>query len=207
MQKFKGDDTENKFINAGVPAFDLIDAEQDAFEAGAYDAAPLGDILWTDERAPLAQTIKQEIFRDAFQEIFLQFKVAGTFESYIAIFKKVFGNQVDVNFTVPAPGKLTMAVTVQGFSLDDIIDDDSDSIITQDGVDHIVVKTRNAVDLAIALVREFVDGMSVYYELIDSDGDNIGFQFIKGFKTPYELEQMLFEFVPAGIFTTITLTI
>ncbi len=206
MQKFKGDDVENKYIAVGEPVFDALSAEKDAFEEGAYFSGPLGDILWTDERAPLAQTIKQDIFRDAFQEIFVQYQYAGTFESYLAIFRQIFGPQVDVMFTVPDPGKLTIVIVAQGFTIDDIIDDVGDSLI-DDVSDHLVSKTKNAIDFYLAIVRQFEGDVLVNYELIDSDGDNIIFQYAKGFKTQYELEQMLFEFVPAGIFTTVTLTL
>jgi hypothetical protein len=47
----------------------------------------------------------------------------------------------------------------------------------------------------------------VYYNVITQDGvDQIVFQSIQGFTTQYELERMLFEMVPAGIFTDIDLT-
>jgi len=207
MQKFKGDDLENKMIAVCQSVFDDLSAQKDLFFNEAYYSGPLGDILWTDGRAPLSQTIKQDVFRDAFQIIFEEFRHAGTFEAYMAIFDQIFGPQCEVEFTVPAPGKLEMDIIVEGFMLDDIINQDGDSLITQSGVDHIVSKTRSGTVNDIAIVGVLVGGIETLYELITEDGDNILFQFVKGFKTQYELEQMLFEFVPAGIFTTVTLTI
>ncbi len=206
MQKFKGDATELKMIECAKSLFDDLSAEKTTFFEQCYSAGPLGDILWTDERAPLSQTIKQDVFRDAFQAIFEEYRHSGTFESYNAIFDQIFGTQCEVEFTVPAPGKLNIDIVAGGFSIDDIIDDVGDSLITQDGVDHIITKSRST-SSDFAIVSTFIAGVETIYELVDSDGDNILFQFVKGFKTPYELEQMLFEFVPAGIFTTVTLTI
>ncbi len=207
MQKFKGDALETKMIEVAKSIFDDLSAEKTAFFEQCYSSGPLGDILWTDERAPLSQTIKLDVFRDAFQTIFEEYRHAGTFDSYLAIFDQIFGIQAEVEFIIPGPGKLDMNIVVPGFSLDDIIDDAADSLITQDGVDHIQVKTRNSGEESFAMVRTFIAGVETLYELVDSDGDNILFQFVKGFKTQYELEQMLFEFVPAGIFTTVSLTL
>ena len=58
-------------------------------------------------------------------------------------------------------------------------------------------------------LRRIVDNQYVVDELVDREvpGNNIVFQTIKGFTSQYELEQMLFEMVPAGIYTEITLSL
>jgi hypothetical protein len=175
-QKFKGDETELKFEAAGSNILDALELQLDAFEAGAYTAAPLGDVLYDTERTPLANAIDRTIFRNAYPEIYEAFTVAGSFESYLSVFAKIFGDEVDVTFTVPAPGKLEI----------DII---ADEVILSDLVS-----------------RYIADGQYNFDEIVDYDGDNVAVQTIKGFQNPYELEQMLYEMVPDGIWTSISLT-
>lgn len=55
--------------------------------------------------------------------------------------------------------------------------------------------------------REIVDDAYDYFEITDHTGDPILLQTVKGFQSQAELERMLFEMVPAGIFTNISLTI
>ncbi len=177
MEYFKGDELELKFYNAAAPTLDDLSADKDDFAAGAYSAAPLGDVLYESGRSPLANAIAQDIFRIAFKEIFEAFVVAGSLESYLTVFRKIFGEDVDVTFTIPALGKL-------------LIDIEADEA-----------------ELTNFVAKEIVDNDYQLNEVIDDEDDNIAFQTIKGFESQYELEQMLFELVPAGIYTEITLTI
>jgi hypothetical protein len=178
MQFFKEtDDVEKKYYNSALPITDQIDIQKDLFYNEAYEAAPLGDVIYEDSRSPLSNAIDQAIFRESVKEIFDAFVQVGTFESYITVFKKIFGDDVMVDFTVPAPGKLNIDIEAAGVELADFIS------------------------------RYIEDNTYLFDEVIDDEGDNIVFQSVKGFQSQYELEQMLFEMVPAGIFTTISLTI
>lgn len=177
MQYFKGDDTEKKFYNAGEPTLSGLSLNKDEFLAGAYKAGPLGDLLYETGRSPLANAISQDIFRLAFSEIFESFIKVGTFEAYLTVFSKIFGTEADISFVVPAPGRLQINILADGVELSDFI------------------------------ARYISDNAYYFDEIIDFDGDNIAFQTIKGFQSQYELEQMLFEMVPAGIFTEISLTL
>ncbi len=80
MQYFKGDETEVKIVDAGTEVLDNVSMQKDLFYEGAYEAAPLGDVLYESERSPLANAISQDIFRDSFAEIFEAFIVSGSFE-------------------------------------------------------------------------------------------------------------------------------
>lgn len=175
-QFFKGDDIEKQYYNSGKPAFDSTSAQLDAFAAGAYSTGPLGDMIYETDRAPLTTAISQDIFRVAFQQIFAAFAVPGTFESYLTVFRAVFGPDVQVTFTVPGPGKLTIA------------------IIATD------------LDISNFDARYIVGSSYVFYDMVTQAGDNIVFQTVHGFQSQYDLEQMLFEMVPAPISTTITLS-
>jgi hypothetical protein len=177
MQYFKGDALEQKFDDAAYDILYLLSSQMDEFLEGAFETGPLGDVIFEDARSPLANAIPQEIFRTAFKEIFDAFVSVGTFEAYLTVFTKIFGEDVDVQFTSPDPGKLQI----------DII--------------------ASTVELSEFITRYIVDNEYIFDEIIDDEGDNIVFQSILGFQSQYELEQMLFEMVPAGIYTEISLTL
>jgi hypothetical protein len=178
MQYFKGDETELKFYASAEPVMSALSAQKDAFFDGAYSCFLLGELLYDNERAPLSKAIKRSIFRESFATIFDAFTEAGSFESYLTVFRNIFGDDVSVEFTVPAPGKLQIDIEAAGFALDDFI------------------------------TRYIVDNEYIFDEILEEiPGDNIAFQTIKGFTSQYELEQMLYEMVPAGIYTEISLTV
>jgi hypothetical protein len=177
MQYFKGDDNEVKMAASATTILDQIEMQLDAFENGAYQCFELGDLLVESNRAPLSQAMLQSIFREAFSTIFGSFIVAGTFESYLTVFRNIFGEDVDVTFTVPAAGKLQIDVVAPG-----LIESD--------------------------FVSRYIESNSYLYDtMVDDVDDTIIFQTVKGFESQYELEQMLFEMVPAGIYTEISLTV
>ena len=177
MQYFKGDAEEIKIVNSGSPALDATSFQLSLFYDEAFESFPLGDLIYEDSRSPLSNAILQSIFRESFNEIFAAFTVAGSFESYLNVFRKIFGDDVEVTFTVPAPGKLNIDIVAAGVELSDFV------------------------------ARSIVDNAYVFDEVIDDEDDNIVFQTVKGFQSQYELEQMLYEMVPDGIFTNITLTV
>lgn len=178
MQAFKGDEQEKKFYDVFASVSTLVSDSLDQFFAGAFTTAALGDMLFETRRTPLANAIKQEVYRDAFSQIFSDaFVKVGTFEAYIAVFKAVFGDDVSVEFEVPGPGKLNITIAAEG------------------------------VELSNWVAREIVDNAYVESDIVDEEGENIAFQTVKGLESEYEVNVMLFEMVPAGIFTQISLTI
>lgn len=176
MEFFKGDAEELKFYNSAAPLLDNLSLQKDLFYEGAYSAAPLGDVIYDTGRSPLSNAIAKSVFRTSFKEIFDAFVLVGTAESYITVFKKIFGDDVVVDFTVPAPGKLGIEITATGLELEAFNE------------------------------RRVVDNEYIYDEMLDLEGDGLFFQTVIGFESQYELEQMLNEMVPDGIFTTISLT-
>lgn len=177
MQLFKGDENELKMIAVTEPLLINLSQSKDLFLEGAYEAAPLGDLISTHDLSPLAKAIPLSIFRESFKEIFEAFTKVGTFESYLTVFRKIFGSGVTVVFTVPAPGKLGIAITTTG------------------------------VELTNFITRYIQDNAYIFDNIVDDVDDQIVFQTVKGFQSQYELQTMLFEMVPAGIFTNISLTI
>jgi hypothetical protein len=102
-QYFKGDDLEKKFYRVPLSIINLRSNQKDAFFNEAFECFKLGELLYDSLRAPLARAIDRDIFRESFFTIFEAFVVAGSFESYLTVFRQIFGDDVDVQFTVPAP--------------------------------------------------------------------------------------------------------
>ena len=177
MQYFKGDEKEQKMVGAGLPVTSALSLQKDLFFDGAYEAAPLGDLIYDTNRAPLARAMPRDIFRMSFKQIFDAFVEAGSFESYLTVFRKIFGDDVEVVFTVPGPGKLNIDIAASGLEISRFV------------------------------VRRVENNAYVFEPLVTQDGDQIVFQTVQGFQSQYELEQMLFELVPAGIYTNISLTV
>lgn len=177
MQFFKGDDAELKFYGIGKPVTDAIALQRQTMLEEVFEAYELGDLIIELGLAPLSNAIKPEVFRTSFQHIFESFIGAGTFESYMIVFRAIFGDDVDVEFTVPGPGQLNIEIHATTLEIVDFI------------------------------ARRIQDNQYVFDEIVTQDGDNIAFQSFKGLESQYEVEQMLFEMVPGGIFTQVTLTI
>lgn len=177
MQNFKGDADELKFRAVHEAVGGDLSMQKELFFADAFNCFELGSLLYDTDRAPLANAISRDIFRESFQTIFNQFLQAGSAESYLVIFRKIFGDDVGVTFTIPAPGKLQIAIEAVG------------------------------VEESLFGIRTIISNQYVIDELIDDETDNIVFQTIKGFQSQYELEQMLYEMVPDGIFTEISLSL
>lgn len=177
MQFFKGDDLEIKMETCGDQIATQLSGQKDAFFTDCYNSFPLGDLIYTIGASPLSNAIIQSVFRESFNDVFNAFSTAGCFESYISVFQKIFGADVDVEFTVPAPGELEIDITATGLEVSDFV------------ARHIV-----GIDYILDTV-------------ITEASDTIEFRTVKGFQTQYELEQMLFELVPSGIYTVITLTL
>lgn len=176
VQFFKENDAlEQKMYESGAAAMSAAGMTLDDFDADAYESQPFGDIISDNNLSPLSNAITKEIFRQFFNEVFLAFGSAGTFESYISVFKKIFGDDVDIVFTVPDPGSLEIDITTMNIEVFNFV------------------------------ARRIVDDQYVFDNVVTEDDEQILFRSIKGFESQYELEQMLFELVPGGIATTITL--
>jgi hypothetical protein len=176
-QYFKGDATEVKFYNTYLPIANVLSADKSTFFEEAYNCFKLGELLYDNDLAPLANAIPRAIFRESFAVLFDAFVVAGTFESYLTVFRQIFGEDVDVVFTVPGPGQLNIDITATGIEYNNFV------------------------------ARSIVAEEYVYDNVVDDVGDQIVFQGVKGFESQYELEQMLYELVPTGVYTEITLTL
>jgi hypothetical protein len=177
MKFFKGDETEIKIYDAFEALLSSLEVEKDELYEFAYVAKSLGDAIFLSGKSPLTNAISQEVFRDSFSSLFSYFKQVGTAEAYINVFKQIFGDSVEVLFTVPGPGKLNITVDA------------------------------NEVELSDFVAREIDNNTYLYQPVIDHLGNNIAFQTVAGLQSEAEVNTMLFEMVPQGIFTQITLTL
>lgn len=174
-QYFKGDADELKFDAAGKRAFDASGAALDAFYADGYSANPFLLMLYDEGRMPFADRVPRDSFVEFFKEALERFPFTGTFEAYIFILEAIFGAGSGVLFEVPAAGKLNIAVNA-------------------------------ATSLEFAWqTAEFVDGALVVSDMVDHIGNSIVFGGVAGIDSEYELELLLAEIIPAGIYAEVTL--
>lgn len=181
VQKFKGDALELKMIACAEPALSITGAALDDFYQGAYDADDFILGLYDAGRMPFSQRIGRDVFISFIKKALANFPTIGTFDSYLFILWEIFGTESEITFTVPAPGKLEIAVNA-------ISDTTFES-----------------------LVRELTPGSggtSYSYDLFTlstMDGYDIAFRGISGIETEYELNLLFAEIIPAGIVPTISL--
>lgn len=177
-QKFQSNDVrEDKVDAAFAEALVPLEASKDEFYEGAYDCYVLGDVLYITSRDPLAGAIPQEFYRTALPALHSLLAWPGTFEFYLAVFRKIFGDDVEVEFTIPAPGKLLINIESQTIVFDDM------------------------------LAREIVGEEYVYHEVMDHEGNNLAFQTSLGIKTQAEVDSLMRELQVAGIWVETTLVI
>ncbi len=162
-------------IAAGRPPLDLCSAELDAYFAGCYEAADFLLMLYDSARMPFSDRVPRESFVSFMLQAIPNFPVTGTFESYLFILRSIFGANTDVLFDVPAAGKLSMLVNAAASLEFDLV------------------------------VREFVDGAYVFYNLETQDEEQIEARGIAGIDSQAQLEALLAEIIPAGIWPDITL--
>jgi hypothetical protein len=171
IQPFKGNDvTEQKMRAALVPVAEELVEARDDFYNGAYECYKLGDVLYDTNRHPMVGVISKETFREIFPQINQAFKRPGIFEYYLDLLRAIYGEDVVVNFEIPAPGVLY--INIQG----------------------LVVTNYNFV------AREISGGEYFYSPVVDHDGDNILFQHTDGLKTQSEIDSIMKEISPQGIY-------
>lgn len=178
LQRFKEtDEKETKIIDAVMPTLEPLGLDRDAFFDQAFLCFLLGDVLYDLERDPMSGVITRDVFRTSFFAIHELFTRPGTFDFYLQVFRAIWGDNVDVEFVVPDPGHLQINV--------------------------------EALDLVSFVIqgRIIEDGVYVYYDIIDHDGDVILGLSTQGIKTQNEVDALIHELAPNGIFVEAILTI
>lgn len=178
IQYFKrNDDLEKKVAEVFDPILTSLALERNDFYDESYVAQPLGEVLKNLKRDPMVGVISDEVYVTSFSAIHELFTRPGTFEFYLQLFRKIWGDSVDVTFTVPSPGVL-----------------------------NIDIEAVEAISYRF-IARRIVDNAYIYEPVIDDVGDNIVFQGTIGLKTQAEVDLLMKEISPANIFTTATLVV
>ncbi len=177
IQAFKETDTTEAAIqNFLMPVLDILGVDRDTFYSECFESYLFGDVLFDLSRDPLVDVITQEVYRASFPAIHELFTRPGTFEFYISVFRKVFPEDVDIQFEIPDPGKLEItlnALTLAQFYL---------------------------------LTRRIVADVYVYENLVTSGAnEKILVRGTSGIKTQSEIEGLVAEISAYGIYTTVTL--
>lgn len=177
MQNFKGDELELKFLECIRPITSILSLDKNDFLADAYDCELLGNMIYNLQNAPVVKNVVREVFRKSFNEVFKSFESAGSFETYISVFTKIFGEDVIVEFV-------------------------------EEDFGHLIINiTATTIDLVNIEVRELVAEEYFSDILVDDLNENILFKVFKVVASQYEIEQMLYEMVPMGVFVEINLSV
>jgi hypothetical protein len=176
-QRFKANDPkEQQVIDLFMPTLETLGDERDAFFAGAFASYLLGDVLYDLDRDPMVGVIGKDLYRSSFPAIHDLFTRPGTFEFYLALFRSIFTDDTDIEFTILAPGHLVIDVTAV---------------------------TREE---SYLMARTIVDGSYVYDRLVTSDlNDPIMAQGFKGPKSESEIRGLVSEISAYGVFTEVNL--
>lgn len=178
MQAFKEtDEIELRVSGIFTPKLNEISQDLTQFFNEAYVSYMLGDVLFDLDRSPLADSITKDVFRSSYFAIHQLNTRPGTFEFYLDVFKAVFGEDVVVEFSIPGPGKL------------------------QINIEAITIVEN------YLMARRIENGGYVYYNLVTQDGDFIMAQVADGPKTQSEVDAIMIELVPQGIWVNTTLVI
>lgn len=177
MQYFKGDDLEKKFYQVTEWSLDLIDSEKDAFLAESYFCYLLGEVLYDEGASTISSAIPRFVFRESFFSIFDSFINGGSFESYMIVFRAIFGDSVEVEFEVPSPGVLLINIAALEAQTEPLIG------------------------------RRIIDNKYHYENILDHEGDIIMAQTTRGLKTQKDIDILMPELTPAGIYVETTLVV
>lgn len=178
LQRFKeNDETESKVIAVAMPTLNALGGERDDFFNGATTAFGLGEVLYDLDRDPMSGVISRDVFVKSFPAIHQLFTRPGTFEFYLEVFRSIWGNSVEIEFDVPSPGVLTI---------------------------NAVVLELDQFNLA---AREIFNDLYEFNEIIDHENDNIVIRDTIGIKTASEIDALMNELAPEGIFVVTTLTV
>ncbi len=177
IQPFKETDaTEALMSSVLMPTLELLGADRDTFFNECFESYLFGDVLYDLDRDPLVDVITQLVYRSSFPAIHDLFTAPGTFEFYISVFERIFPDDLDIQFEIPDPGKLTItitALTLQSFNL---------------------------------MARSIVDDVYVYDTLVTSDlNEPIMGHGPAGIKTQAEMDGLITEISAYGVYTTVVL--
>ena len=178
LQAFKDNDPiEAKVTEVFTSALDPLEEDRDTFFEDAFINYNLGDVIFSLKNGPLSEALPLNVFRQSFFELYNFFTMPGTFEFYLDLCRIIWGEDVEVEFTVPDNGVLL--INIAGLSFEQ----------------------------TFFQAREIVDDTYVYSFMTTQDGDFIMFQTTRGLKTQQEVDTLFKELSVAGVYTVPTLSL
>lgn len=179
MKLFKPtDQLEAKVRDAQLKGYEAIDLAKQEMYDDAWYSMVFGQVLHDAKADSMAGALTREMYANSYPEIHELFTRPGTFEFYMNVFRKIWGDNVEVEFEIPSPGVLNINISATNLELQDF------------------------------MAREIVAGLYVYDEVVTSDTfENIVFQGTRGIKTQQEVDVLINELHPAGIIVTANLVI
>lgn len=112
-QYLVGDNDELLFHNVVKKYSAVYQAGLIAMFANCYNDQALGQVLYNLNQSPLYKAIPESVFIATFNAIFEKWRYVGNFESFITVFKAIFGNETTITFTKTAAGVLTIDVVAK----------------------------------------------------------------------------------------------
>lgn len=178
LQRFKiGDETEEKVIQAAIGALDDIGVSLDQFFEQAFKSYGLGAALYDLGRDPMVGVVTRETFLKSYWAIHNLFTAPGTFEYYLEVFRAIWGDSVQIEFEVPEGGHLIINA--------EVLDLEEFNLVA----------------------RRVENDLYVYHRLIDRGGDYLMARDTTGIKTQSEIDALMNEITPNGVFVETTLTL
>lgn len=176
LQRFKDHDpNELKVINSGMPVLDQLGSDRDAFYEAAFTTEGLGEVLYDLKADAISSVIDLDVYRKSYPAIHNLFTRPGTFEYYLDLFRAIWGEDVEITFTVPAGGVLQINAKVLN------------------------VATFNLI------ARQIQSNQYQYNHLVDRSGNRLSVRDLEGTKSQDQIDKLAIEISPNGIYVTITL--
>ena len=177
FQKFSENDSNEEKLKTVIAAFmDTVDEDLDSFWSDAFTTYGLGQVLKDTSADPVSKMLILSAFLRSFKTIHESYQKPGTYKFYLDIFRKIWGETVDVEFENPAPGHL---------------------IINLDATD---------LQQEFLLARDIVDSQYVFDEVVTTDtGDNIIVRVTITPWTEPEVLKLMRAIAPAWLFSEVNL--
>lgn len=184
----KNDAVEAKVSAVPEAALSVIDTAQDEFFEGAPTCAAFLLSLYDAGRLSFSDRIGREYFLSFFRELVANAEELGSFEVILFVLRAVFGEDTEIFFEVPAPGKLEIDIASYDdmlFSVVGVDEDGETALISEEGDEIIgsqVLGIETEAELRNLLAEIVIGGVyftpsinffTRYFLVADEGGDPI----------------------------------
>lgn len=160
-----------KFYNSFLGVFNYLEVQRNRFYDNCYFVNALADFLYGS--VPASQAMPIEEWRMSFNHIIQAFNLSGTYETYITMFKGLFGNNALITFEILNPADLKITIDISsggGASQEDEFITELEDVVTTDELEAIVfikiLEQINDADLQSVLQATTPVGIKVTFDII-----------------------------------------